>query len=67
MRQDMIPLLMPESETRFGAVETAAEGRKFAAFLQAHRGEYAGVILCCPISAMKTARSPLWQTAARRS
>ena len=48
MRQDMIPLLMPESETRFGAVETAAEGRKFAAFLQAHRGEYAGVILCLP-------------------
>ena len=37
-----------ENATRYGAVETAEEGRKFAAFLKAHRGEYDGVILSLP-------------------
>jgi L-fucose isomerase-like protein len=34
--------------TRCGAVETPEEGRKFAAFLAAHRGEFGGVILSLP-------------------
>ncbi len=41
-------LLMDEDKTRYGAVETAEEGRKYAAFLQEHRGEYDGVILSLP-------------------
>ena len=34
--------------TRYGAVETAEEGRAFAAFLSAHRGEYDGLIVSLP-------------------
>ena len=41
-------LLMPEDQTRYGAVETAAEGRKYASFLAEHRGQYDGVILSLP-------------------
>ena len=41
-------LVMDEGETRYGAVETAEEGRKYAAFLKQHRGEYDGVILSLP-------------------
>jgi len=41
-------LMMDENVTRFGAVETAEEGRKYAAFLKAHKGEYDGVILSLP-------------------
>lgn len=41
-------LMMEESETRYGAVETLEEGKKFARFLEEHRGEYQGVILCLP-------------------
>ena len=41
-------LLMPAGESRHGAVESAAEGRKYAAFLERHRGQYDGVILCLP-------------------
>ena len=41
-------IVMDENATRYGAVETAEEGRKFAAFLKAHRGEYNGVILSLP-------------------
>lgn len=41
-------LMMEESETRYGAVETIAEGEKYAKFLAMHRGEYQGVILCLP-------------------
>lgn len=41
-------LSMEENATRFGAVETAEEGRKYAAFLKAHRGEYDGVIISLP-------------------
>jgi len=41
-------LIMDENATRFGAVETAEEGRKYAAFLEEHRGEYDGVILSLP-------------------
>jgi len=41
-------LEMPPGETRYGAVETLEEGRKYAAFLAAHRGKYDGVILSLP-------------------
>ncbi len=41
-------LSAPENATRHGAVETAAEGRTYAKFLEQHRGKYDGVILCLP-------------------
>ena len=41
-------LLMDASATRFGAVELADEGRKYAQFLAEHKGKYDGVILCLP-------------------
>ena len=41
-------LLLEESATRFGAVESTEEGHKYARFLAAHKGEYQGVILCLP-------------------
>lgn len=37
-----------ESLTRYGAVETAAEGRIYVGFLEENRGKYDGVILCLP-------------------
>ena len=39
---------LPAKATRYGAVETAAEGRIYAEFLKKHRGEYDGVILSLP-------------------
>jgi L-fucose isomerase-like protein len=44
----MESLVLDETATRFGAVETADEGRRFAAFLAAHRGEFDGVVLSLP-------------------
>jgi len=41
-------LIMNESLTRYGAVETVEEGKKFAAFLADNRGKYDGVILSLP-------------------
>ena len=41
-------IVMDESLTRYGAVETITEGKKFADFLAAHRGEFDGVILSLP-------------------
>ena len=41
-------LIMEGAGTRYDAVETPAEGRKYADFLAAHRGEYDGVILSLP-------------------
>jgi len=41
-------LVMDESATRFGAVETPVEGEKFANFLSQNRGKYGGVILSLP-------------------
>ena len=41
--------IMPEKEkTRYGAIETPAEGKIFRQFLDDHKGEYDGVILCLP-------------------
>lgn len=41
-------LLPEESLTRYGAVETSAEGRAYAAWLETQRGNFDGVILCLP-------------------
>lgn len=41
-------ILMDESATPHGAVETTGEGMKYADFLREHRGGYDGVILCLP-------------------
>lgn len=39
---------MDPSLTRFGAVETMAEGKVYAQFLEENRGKFDGVILCLP-------------------
>ncbi len=39
---------MDENETRYGAVETIAEGKRYAKFLQENQGKYDGVIVCLP-------------------
>ncbi|MBN1935554.1 MAG: hypothetical protein JW934_12875 [Anaerolineae bacterium] len=60
-------LMMDESATRLGAVETTREGQVYANFLQAHRGQYDGVILCLPnfgdetgaVAALKDAGAPI--------
>lgn len=39
---------LPADATRYGAVETASEGRVYAKFLEEHRGKYDGVILSLP-------------------
>lgn len=41
-------IIMDEELTRFGAVETIAEGQLYHKFLEEHRGEYDGVILSLP-------------------
>lgn len=60
-------LMMDESETRYGAVETTREGEKYANFLRENHGRYDGVILCLPnfgdetgaVSALKEAGVPI--------
>lgn len=42
-------LVMDESLTRYGAVETRDEGRLYANWLEEHKGEFEGIILCMPI------------------
>ncbi len=41
-------LLLDAGATRFGAVETPAEGQRYARFLTEQQGKYDGVILCLP-------------------
>lgn len=41
-------IIMDESLTRYGAVETIEEGRLYANFLKEHEGEYDGIILSLP-------------------
>lgn len=41
-------LEIEKDKVRFGAVETTQEGMVYHDFLEAHRGEYDGVILCLP-------------------
>ncbi len=44
-------LMMEESATRFGGVETRDEGRLYARWLAEHKGQYDGVIFSMPIFA----------------
>lgn len=41
-------LIMDENATPFGGIETREDGRKYAAWLKSHEGEFDGVILCMP-------------------
>ena len=41
-------LMMDSNLTRFGAVESPEEGRKYARFLEDNHGKFEGVILCLP-------------------
>jgi len=41
-------ILMDESLTKYGAIETVEDGKKYAAFLKENEGKYDGVILCLP-------------------
>jgi len=41
-------LVMPATATPHGAVETVADGEKYAAWLTTKRGQFDGVILCLP-------------------
>ena len=60
-------LILDENATRAGAVETPEEGRVYAEFLEAHRGEFDGVILSLPnfgdengaVAALKNAGVPI--------
>ena len=42
-------IIMDESATRYGAVETRDEGRLYARWLKEHEGQYDGVIFSMPI------------------
>ncbi len=61
-------LMLDESVTRYGAVETPREGEVYANFLRANRGKFDGVILCLPnfgdetgaIAALQEAGVPIW-------
>jgi len=48
VKQGFEAFVMDENVTRYGAVETPAEGRAYARFLNDHHGEYDGVILSLP-------------------
>ena len=60
-------IAMPPKATRYGAVETPAEGEVYAKFLRANRGKFGGVILCLPnfgdetgaVAALKEAGVPI--------
>jgi len=59
---------MDSSLTRYGAIESAEEGQKYAKFLEANKGNYNGVILCLPnfgdetgaIAALRDAGVPIF-------
>ena len=61
-------LIMDSNLTRFGAVESPEEGRKYAKFLEDNRGKFDGVILCLPnfgdetgaVSALQDADVPIY-------
>ena len=60
-------IMMSESATRFGAVETVREGELYAEFLRKNRGKFGGVILSLPnfgdetgaVAALKDAGVPI--------
>ncbi len=41
-------LMLDENATRYGAIESTSDGEIYAAFLEEHKGEFEGVILCLP-------------------
>ncbi len=61
-------LMLDETATRYGAVETPQEGEVFANFLRTNRGKFSGVILCLPnfgdetgaVAALQDAGLPIW-------
>jgi L-fucose isomerase-like protein len=61
-------LMMDSNLTRFGAVESPEEGRKYAKFLDDNRGEFDGVVLVLPnfgdetgaVSALQDAGVPIY-------
>src|SRR5512136_936981 len=61
-------LMLDETATRYGAVETPLEGEVYANFLRANRGRFGGVIVCLPnfgdetgaVAALKEAGTPIW-------
>ncbi len=61
-------LMLDETATRYGAVETPQEGEVYANFLRANRGKFGGVILCLPnfgdengaVAALQEAGVPIW-------
>ena len=55
-------IAMEESLTRFGAVETIAEGKLYADFLEKNRGKYQGIIMCLPNFGDETAPPRLLNT-----
>jgi len=61
-------IALDPSLTHFGAVETPAEGRIYAKFLEENRGKFGGVIVCLPnfgdengaVAALKDAGVPIF-------
>ncbi len=61
-------LILDESATRYGAVETPLEGEVFAHFLRENRGKFGGVIVSLPnfgdetgaVAALQEAGVPIW-------
>jgi L-fucose isomerase-like protein len=61
-------IMLDETATRHGAVETPAEGKIYAKFLEQNKGKFQGVILCLPnfgdetgaVEAMKDAGVPIF-------
>ena len=47
-------LTLEEGKTKYNAVETTEDGNIYHEFLAAHRGEYDGLVVVCPISATRT-------------
>lgn len=61
-------LMLDETATRYGAVETPQEGEVYANFLRQNRGKFGGVIICLPnfgdengaVTALQEAGVPIW-------
>lgn len=61
-------IMLDETATRYGAVETPQEGRIYADFLAKNKGKFGGVILCLPnfgdengaVAALKDADVPIF-------
>jgi L-fucose isomerase-like protein len=61
-------VMLDETATRYGAVETVQEGEVYANFLRENRGKFGGIILCLPnfgdengaTAALQEAGVPIW-------